>query len=82
MCHYSVLYFPSLLFSCFAVLCRSKENAKEIIWRRSVWGRKMTVLHVVSNIEKKPIHMTVLVTTAVRNVKSFNHKHFLNKRRV
>lgn len=43
----------------------------------------MTVLHVVSGIERKPIHMTVLVTTAVRNAKSFfNHKHFLKKRRI
>lgn len=83
MCHCSVLYFPSLLFSCFAVLCRSKENAKEIMWKRSVWGGRMTVLHVVSNTEKKPIHMTVLVTTALRNAKSlFSHKHFLKKRRI
>lgn len=75
-------FFPLAYYSP-VLLCSAgqRKMPKRLYGKEGVCGGKMTVLHVFSNTQKEPVHMTVPVSTAVRNAKPlFNHKHFLSKR--
>lgn len=60
MCHCIILYFPHLFLSCFAMLCRSKENAKEINMEKR-GKKKLAVLLAYSRIWVETILMIVLL---------------------